>query len=198
MGGEYTGIPMSDPKSYLSPAEISGIIKATDKDEYKRLFYIIAKTGRRVSEIVRCLRPADIDFENNLANFTILKRKAKTRILLPVDEKAIKVLKRQIRNNKIGDDDYIFGMSRQRADQVFKKSAERIGLFERGTGLYRKMHIHMLRHSFAKLGAEHAKNPADLVKLQKLLGHSRIDTTMFYLKFNPKEERELLKEMWKV
>jgi integrase/recombinase XerD len=194
---EYRGSPMTDPRSYLDASQIKGIIDATDNLVYRRVFYVLAKTGRRVSEIVRCLTPSDIDFTNNLVNFTILKKKKKTKSLLPISDEVAKVLKRQITENKIGENSYIFWMSRQRVDQIFKKSAERIGITHIGHSQRNKPHVHLLRHSFAIRGAENLTSPADLVKLQNLLGHSRIDTTMFYLKFNPKEERELLERMWK-
>ena len=192
---EYSGsTPMTDTKGYLTPTQVKSIIGATKSYKYKLIFYLISRTGRRVSEVVRCLKPNDIDFENNLINFTILKRKRPVKELKAVSPKLIKVLKRYIKNEGIKPDSYIFPISRQRVDTVLKKVADGVGLGSIGK---KRIHIHILRHSFAIEGAKKAESPADLVQLKDMLGHARIDTTMFYLKFNPQDQRKLLDKMWK-
>lgn len=200
---EYTGSPMKDPRSYLEPHQIDAIIDTCDNPRDKLLLLLLARSGRRVSEVVRCLKPEDIDFTNGLINFRILKRfKKKTKekipffLLLPVDEEVLAKLKQYIEIRNIKPDEYIFDISRQRVDQLFKRATRKAGIMSVGSGIYNKPHIHLLRHSFAIRGAKSLKNPADLVQLKDMLGHSRIDTTMFYLKFNPTEKKKLLKEMW--
>ena len=188
---------MSDPRSYLKQSQIVKILKAPKKYKHRLLFSLIAHTGRRVSEVVRCLKPSDIDFEGNLINFTILKRKRPTKVLLPVKPKIVKQLKSYIKRQSIPANRPIFTISRQHADYIFKKAAKKVGIKRVGTGKYNKPHLHLLRHSFAIEAAKKLKNPADLVQLKDMLAHSRIDTTMFYLKFNPTEKRELLSRMWK-
>jgi len=198
------GSPMKDTRSYLEPWQINKIIASCPTPRDRLLLLTLARTGRRVSEIVRCLKPKDIDFTNGLIDFTILKRfnrKTKERIpersLLPVDEEVLAGLKEYIEARRIEADEYIFPISRQRADQIFKRASRKAGIFTIGSGKYNQPHVHVLRHSFAIQGAKSLKSPADLVQLKDMLGHSRIDTTMFYLKFNPAEKRDLLKEMWK-
>lgn len=188
---------MKDPKAYLEPRQINELIASCKKARDKLLLMMLARTGRRVSEIVRCLRPKDIDFTNGLINFTILKRKKGENKLLPVDEDVLLALKEYIESRKIKDEEFIFPISRQRVDQIVKKASEKAGISSIGGGKYNKPHAHVFRHSFAIQAAKSLKNPADLVQLKELLAHSRIDTTMFYLKFNPTEQKELLKEMWK-
>lgn len=180
---------MQNPKSYYTKSEANLIIKACRNYRDKLLLLTLAKTGRRVSEIVRCLKPVDIDFDQGLVNYTILKRKVHTKKLLPMDTHLLSLLEKYIKSRRIGPDDYIFKISRQRVDQIIKRAAKKVGV--------KTAHAHVFRHSFAIQSAQKLKNPADLVQLKELMGHARMDTTMFYLKFNPREQRELLEEMWK-
>jgi integrase len=196
MSGESfaTAVPMKDPKSYLTPEQIKLIIGACENFRDKVLFTLLARSGRRVSEVVRCLKPRDIDFENKLINYKILKKKRETRALLPIDSETLEMLKEYIKTNNIKDDEFIFKISRQRVDQIFKKLCEKVGITKIGE---RKPHVHVLRHSFAIQWSKIAKSPADIVKLKEQLAHSRLDTTMFYLRFNPEETRDLLEKMWR-
>ena len=194
-GSGGTGSPMRDPKSYLTREQLEAVIAATRSYRFKLLFYFLAFTGRRVSEVVRCLTPADIDYENSLVNFTILKRRTPTRKLLPVKAAVLDKIRKHVRDAGIGRDDYIFPMSRQRVDQVLKKSAEAVGIGAVGSGDH-QMHAHVFRHSYAVRSAKKLESPADLVELKDMLGHARIETTMYYLKFNPEEKRKLAENVW--
>jgi integrase/recombinase XerD len=191
---ETPAAPMRDPRSYLTIEQIKQIISACDNIRDKILFMLLARSGRRVSEIVRCLKPKDIDFENRLINYRILKKKGETRALLPVDTETLKLLKEYIKREKINENEFIFKISRQRVDQIFKKLCRKVGIMKIGEHM---PHVHVLRHSFAIQWSKIAKNPADVIKLKEQLAHSRIDTTMFYLRFSPEESRDLLEKMWK-
>ena len=193
MPGQATN-PMSDPKSYLTKEQIRLLIDGCERSRDRLLLKFLSRTGRRISEVVRRLKVSDIDFEKGLVNFTILKRKVPTTSLLPIDRALLEELKEYTKNMK--QDQIIWHISRQRVDQILKTVSKNIGLEHIGTGKHNKVHAHLFRHSFAIHGAKALTNPADLVQLKNMLCHARIDTTMFYLRFNPMEQRKLLEEMW--
>lgn len=189
MGSEYTSVPMKDVRKYYTKEQINALIRSCKRPRDRLILYTLAVTGRRVSEIVRCLTPQDIDFEKGLVNYTILKRKRPTKLLLPAHPLLLKALRQYIKRQSIAPHQHIFPISRQRVHQIIKDAADQAGL--------EVAHTHMFRHSFAIQSAQKLKNPIDLAQLQSLLGHARIDTTMFYLRFNPTEQRELVKDLWK-
>ena len=198
MPENYQNIPMRDPKGFLSADDIEKIISASDNFRDKVLFTLLARSGRRVGEIVRCLKPKDIDFVNELVNYSIeKKRKANNKALLPIEHNTLLLLKEYIETKNIKEDELIFKISRQRADKIFKKLCYKVGIERVGNSERNMPHIHMLRHSFAILFAKAARTPNDMIELQHQLAHSRSDTTMFYLNFNPETSREQLNKMWK-
>lgn len=206
---------MSDPKSYLSPSQISDIISNAENYTYALLFFVLANTGRRISEVVRVLKPCDIDFKKNLCNFVILKRKDYVfkvveengqmvrkkikkihRELLPINPKVATKLKKYIDKNGIGLYDYIFPMSRFDVHYRLGKACKKIGIETVGNNTYNKPHCHLFRHSFAIQAIKNVKTPEDLIQLQDLMGHARLDSTRHYLKYNPEQQRKLLEKMW--
>jgi len=185
--------PMRDTKGYLTKEELDRFMSVIDRDRDFVLFTLMMQTGRRVSEVVRCLTPFDINFKERLINFTILKRKTPTKKLIPVNGKVLILLKDYIERNNIGIHDYVFKISRQRVFQLIRRYGKKAGIEWIGE---KRIHPHHLRHSFAVYMAKKIENPADLRKLQELLAHTDINITTFYLKFNPSETRELLKKAW--
>ena len=194
--------PMKDKKDYLTIDEFSAILAYVKNPDHQLIFIILYKTGRRVSEVVGLagLKVEDIDFKKGLINFTILKKKPiKTegltaeqramirkkmtpyKSLLPVKKELMNYLEKYC----TGRTGRLFHVTRQYLNQVFKKAGKEAGLTKR-------VHLHMLRHSFAIKMAESAKNPADIEKLRLLLGHTNIEVTKSYLRFNPFDLREMV------
>jgi len=59
-------------------------------------------------------------------------------------------------------------------------------------GITRKIHYHDLRYSFA---SNYMMNGGNVLDLQKLLGHTKIDMTMRYAHFSPNHLQESLRFM---
>lgn len=199
--------PMKDTKDYLTDVEFNIILALVRKEEHRVLLKLLYKTGRRVSEITGDkitnspgLKVQDIDFQKGLINFIILKKKpikvheltkeqrlsirrkmTPFRSLLPVKREVLDMLK-EFCKDKEGK---VFNVTRFTISRVFKKAAQ-------DAGIDKRVHVHMLRHSFAIRQAELATNPADIEKLRQLLGHSNINVTQAYLKFNPEDIREMV------
>lgn len=201
--------PMKDSKSYLTMDQMTSLLNSCRNNRDRMLLTVLFRTGRRISEVVGIkknkdgttksegLRPKDINFNESLINWSILKKKKALKAIKPIDGGTLQELKSYIESNNIGQDERIFPITRQRADQILKTTAKLAGIITVGDGKYNKPHLHLLRHTFLIEAAKKASTPADLVVMKELAEHSNINTTMFYLKFNPKEQKELLEKMFK-
>lgn len=137
------------------------------------MFQFAWRTGMRVTEIVS-IKKGDIDFQNEELTIRWLKsRKAHHRVLCMHSS-----LKNMLYmySAAMRHDDRLFPITRQRADQLAKK--------------YNFGHMHKIRHSFAVNFLRQSKSPYALVELKEILGHSKIETTMQYLKVVPMAQKE--------
>lgn len=180
---------MTYPKGYLNDEEINRFLNACLTDRDRALFTLLSRTGRRVSEIIRSLKPKDVNWIECMVFFTILKRKEPVKRPIPVNKEAIDLLKKYVEAYNIDEDEHIFKINRHRVYQLTRSIAKRCGL-EYVNG--KPIHPHIFRHSFAVHIAKKIKDPAGLKKLQKLLGHSSIQITEYYLQFSPKDIQELV------
>lgn len=86
--------------------------------------------------------------------------------------------------------DYLFTTSRgnrvhpSRMQRIWRAILERSGIARPGVSL------HTLRHSAATLLLQSGK--CDIVQIQQLLGHSRLDTTAIYLHVEPGDLRRAM------
>ena len=132
------------------------------------LFY---SSGLRLSELC-ALRWGDLDLAEGLVTVTGKGRKQRT---VPVGSHACRALADWRRDTGAGDDRPVFpgrnGPITPRAVQLrLRQLAQRQGLFKR-------VHPHLLRHSFASHVLE---SSGDLRAVQELLGHADISTTQIY------------------
>jgi len=171
-------IPISNVKrelrKYWGREYINECINNISNNKHKMLLRFMWMTGLRVSEVIN-IRKKDIDLQSYLITARWLKsRKYKYRVL-PLHPDLKMVLELYVAGLK--SEDLIFPYSRQRVYQLTKK--------------YLKGNPHMLRHSFA---VNWLKCGGDIVILHRVLGHSKIQTTMEYLKIVPIDQgRELIK-----
>lgn len=203
----WTNNPMKDETGYLTHDQIKKIIVSADNVRDQVFLITLAYTCRRVSEIVRSLRPTDIKWEENMINWNILKKNPRKRLdngllepkkesirrLLPVKKIVIDTLKRYVGQNQIRDNDFIFPFNRSRAFQIIRKSGKLAGIEYVGS---KRLHPHHFRHSFIREGAIRAETPKDIVLLSEQAQHGKIQTTMQYLRYAPQDQRELLKRMF--
>ena len=133
------------------------------------LFY---SSGLRLSELC-ALRWRDLDMAGGLV--TVLGKGSKER-KVPVGSHARNALTEWRQERPAGNEAFVFpgrgdGPISQRAVQIrIKQLAQRQGLFKH-------VHPHMLRHSFASHILE---SSGDLRGVQELLGHADIATTQIY------------------
>ena len=156
-------------RSYIN--EKIALVKDFKKQMFLRFLWY---SGVRVSEAVG-LRKCDIKFEYYTMEIRWLKsRKYKTRIV-PLHPRLKDML--FIFTAGMKYDELVFPFSRQRAWQVTTK--------------YMGGSPHRLRHSFA---VNWLRCGGDIVTLHRMLGHSKLQVTMEYLKIVPQDQgKELLK-----
>ena len=155
----------------LSKQEIEAMIASVSNKKHRLLLMILYSSGLRVSEVVK-LRWTDIDFNRK----TVFVRQGKGRKdrLTILSEKVVSELLSMPRNSR-----FLFYSGRnsekhlsiRSAQMIMKKAAKKACI---GKNIF----CHALRSSFATHLIENGTNVS---YVQKLLGHSRIQTTQGYL-----------------
>jgi len=177
----------------LGIKDVSSLLKKPHGDKFslrdQALLEIIYSSGLRASEVVS-MKVGDINFE---AGFITIQGKGSKERVIPVNETALKTLKRYIEelrpvllNKKTSP--YLFlrkggkPMTRQRLWQLIKIYSKELSI---------KISPHTLRHCFA---SHLLDGGADLRALQKMLGHTDISTTQIYTKVTPERLKKIHKE----
>ena len=177
----------------LGIKDVSSLLKKPKGDKFslrdQALLEIIYSSGLRASEVVN-MKVGDINFE---AGFITIQGKGSKERVIPVNETALKTLKRYIEelrpvllNKKTSP--YLFlrkggkPMTRQRLWQLIKIYSKELSI---------KISPHTLRHCFA---SHLLDGGADLRALQKMLGHTDISTTQIYTKVTPERLKKIHKE----
>ena len=145
----------------------------------------LALTGIRRGELLN-LRLEHVDLAEGTLRIEDGKGR-KTR-LLPLLAEAGAAIEQWLRVRRDKGHDYLFTTTQgnriypSRMQVIWRNVLRRSGITKSGVTM------HTLRHSFATLLLRSGK--CDLVSLQRLLGHSRLDTTAIYLHVGPQQLRE--------
>ena len=168
---------VEDPK-YWDKKYINRMIESVNNHQHKMLLIFLWYSGVRITEAVS-LRKQDIDFVNYVMQVRWLKSRKYKQRTLPIHPELKSLL--QLYTATFKAEDRVFPITRQRAWQLTKK--------------YLNGHPHQLRHSFA---VNWLRCGGDIVTLYRILGHSKIQTTMEYLKIVPVDQgKELIKIIFK-
>ena len=195
--------PIRDLKGYLEPVQIDRLIAAATNPRDALLVRIPWRSGIRVSELIG-IRVQDIDFENRAIVIKVQKMRKRDgkvverRRAVPVDQSTLDMVKEYLewRKRFPYKGDLLFPITRQRVDQVFWRLGRRAGIREVGdpaVSKHRKLHPHVLRHSFA---IHCIKRGMTIERLQKILGHSSPTTTSVYLQYSLKDLHEDYDRIW--
>jgi len=213
--------PMRDLKAYLGPEQVDRLIATATNPRDRAFIALLARTGVRISEAIE-LKTSDIDFQRRI--LTIIRLKEKSRLKCPhcgeslgrrhffcpvcgnkVD-KALREKVEQRRQRTIPVDGVtlaliqqylewrrrfpyhgplVFPFTRQRGWQLIEKLGRRAGI--------KGLHPHFLRRLLATTWV--AKG-LDTKKLQVLLGHASIATTMEYVDSNFDQLKSEYGKLW--
>jgi integrase/recombinase XerD len=167
----------------LTRSEIKNLLENTKNKKHRLLIELLYSSGLRLSECIN-LKYADLDLDEG-TGWVRLGKGSKDRLFI-ISEMFGKDL--QIYKEKNGADGkgYIFTvngrkMSPRGIQHAIKTASER-------AGLEKELHVHTLRHSFATHLLE---NGVDIRKIQKLLGHSNLQTTQIYTQVSSEEIKKI-------
>ena len=183
--------PIRDLKAYLELERVERVIAAAANPRDELLVRIPWRTGIRVSELIG-IKESDIDFESRAITIKVQKLRKRDgkpierRRVVPIDGGTLDMVKDYLewRKQFPYKGDLLFPITRQRVDQIYWKLGRRAGIKEIGdpaVSQHRKLHPHVLRHSFA---IHCVKRGMTIERLQRILGHQSPTTTSVYLQYS--------------
>ena len=205
----------------IRPGQVEKLIAVAGNPRDKAFISTLAKTGMRISEAVQ-LKESDIDFQRGTLTIVHLKEKSKLKCphcgeslgkrhvfcpscgnkveqavreklerrrqrIIPVDSTTLASLQNYLewRRSFPYRGPLVFPFTRQRGWQLIEKLGRRAGI--------RGLHPHSLRHLLATTWVGKG---LDVKKLQMLLGHASIATTMEYVDSNFERLRSEYEKLW--
>ena len=168
-------------KMAMTPYETQGIMSKELQDEIRRAFLFGCLTGFRVSDLTQ-LAWRDIDLER----MEITKRQQKTRrlVTVPVRQSTLALL-----GDKPEDSDQLLfpclAETRTTTNRYIHKWAA-------AAGIKKNVTWHTARHTDATLLLE---SGTDLYTVMRLLGHTKIQTTMQYAVVSDRKKREAVQNL---
>jgi len=195
--------PIRDISAYLPAKKVGRLIGVATNLRDALLVRIPWRTGIRVGELIR-LRISDIDFNARALIIKVQKMRKKDgkpterRRIVPVDQGTLDMIKDYLewRKQFSYKGDLLFPITRQRVDQIFWKLGKKAGITEVGDpaiSKHRKLHPHVLRHSFS---IHCIKKGMAIERLQKILGHTSPATTSVYLQWSSTDLHEDYDKVW--
>ena len=157
----------------LTEEEFNSILAITKKNHHKLAFKLGFICGLRVSEIIK-LEQRDVDYNRRL--LFIRQAKGSKDRYVPFPPQFARGLKGV--PIKCG----IRALQLKFKEKVLQANIQK------------DLHFHSLRHSCA---TNYLNKGMDIVQVQQLLGHSRIDTTSIYLHVSPDQVKDKIDEIWK-
>ena len=140
------------------------------------LFKLLWETGARISEIL-ALRFIDIDYDNSLIQLITLKRRTDAIRRIPITLSMKNELLTCNKNHNINDK--VIRMNYRQVIDLFYKYKNYLAYHKiLSKDEVRILHPHVFRHSFA---INYIMKGGNIINLQRILGHSSINTTSIYL-----------------
>lgn len=161
----------------LSVEEIKLMIEVTENIKHKLIIKLLYGCGLRVSEIVN-LKKKDFDFSERLIHIRLSKGNKDRFVNIPesiLDD----LIEYNNLNNHHNDENKIFFGSQVGGRLSVKSIQKIVKNASKKARIEKDVYPHLLRHSFATHLLDRG---VDIRIIQKLLGHSDIRTTQFYLK----------------
>lgn len=204
----FGGIPMKDTGDFIESEQYQRLISQCENPMVRMAIVILWNSGRRIEEItggmlirkmgtIYCpgLKPCDIDRENRLVSFFILKKKTMGLVKKPkpVSESFIAELSDYVSTHNIAPDMRIIPRTRQWFDLQLKALSDRTGI---RTISGRRLHAHCFRHSWNAQASKLAEKPEDIAIQKEYMEHSSENITMsYYMNFGNTRARKLIDRM---
>jgi integrase/recombinase XerD len=137
---------------------------------------LLWRTGVRVNELLT-IKPSDLEPRNDVVNIVKVKGGKHRRVHL--DAETSKMLSEHVSALELSDDRPVSALKERQVRNIVKRYGSVIG---------KDVQPHTFRHSYA---IHCVRNGWDIRRLQQVLGHSSLNTTAAYLKFNDRDIKEL-------
>lgn len=160
---------------YLTQGEMKELINTAVDERDNLMVKMLYATGVRVSELVN-IQKRDIDFQRG--TIKVFGKGAKERIVLIPDVMRLQV---EAYCGHLKDDEKLFGITSRMIQLEIKKLAKL-------ASINKKVTPHKLRHSFA---THMLQNGGNVVAIQKLLGHTSLNTTQIYTHYSVDELKDM-------
>lgn len=171
-------------RTYLTEDEVAALIKEIESELVKIVVTSIYYTGMRISECTK-LKLKDVDLESKVIH--VIEGKGNKDRNIPISDKLYGILADYVENKRLKvDSDYFF--CNKRSGKISTQHVNR-QINEAVQRLKWEKHVsaHILRHSFASRLVQKGVN---LVRIQKLLGHSDLRVTSIYTHTSQNELRQ--------
>ena len=192
---EKAASPKQDKRlpSFLSTTEVTRLLETPDPTtpvgmRDRALLEMLYASGLRVSELVS-LNLGQVDLDSN--EIRVVGKGSKERLVLmgkPASRTLITYLK-EGRPQLLGEkrNNAIF-ISRQGERLIARRVQKILEKYARLAGIERRVHPHMLRHTFA---THMLDGGADLRVVQELLGHADLSSTQVYTHVSQSQARKV-------
>lgn len=118
-----------DRSRYFFPEEWVRFIN-TVKPKKRLIFSILINTGARIEEAIN-IRPRDFDWDRNNLTLRVTKGKAKKKEFIgkkrtfTISSQFARRARRYIKNNKIGEDEFIYPITKQAVWQLMRRTLQK-------------------------------------------------------------------------
>ncbi len=167
----------------LSRTEIKNLIEKTENIKHRLIIELLYSTGLRLSECIN-LKYSDLDLNDGIG-WVRLGKGSKDRIFIISEVFKKDLLDYKEKNGSDGKG-YIFLVNGKK--MTYRGIQHAIKVSALRAGIEKSVHVHTLRHSFATHLLE---NGVDIRKIQKLLGHSNLQTTQIYTQVSSEEIKKI-------
>ncbi len=169
---------MKDITNYLEKPQVDTILDAASACSNRDylLMRLLWRTGLRIDELLH-VRPSDLEYDNKMIRIVKVKNDRQRRI--PIDTWTLSLVQEYIGDYDIDNDRPIFQISQQRVRAIVRRY---------GRIINKDVSPHTFRHSYA---INMVRQGCDIRRLQLLLGHSSMATTVIYLQFNDDDLRDI-------
>lgn len=175
----------------LSYEELERLLKAPEGNSLRTLrdraiLETLFSTGLRLSELCNLTRFIDLKH----GEISVRGKGDKIRVVF-LSERAKNAISDYLKKREDTEESLFVSLNKKGKviGKITPRSVERIvDFYAKKAGIPKKVHPHLLRHSFA---TDLLINGADLRSVQALLGHSNISTTQIYTHLTNKELKEV-------
>lgn len=166
----------------LTRDEVLRLFQITYNPRHKMQLQLMYYCGLRVSEMLN-LKKSDIDFKQEILK--VVDGKGGKDRIIPIPKPLINDLQSYLMLPFVQDREELFTTGPRATQTMMQRLSRKFG---------KKVHPHMLRHSFATHVLESTNN---LELVRDLLGHSDIKITQIYTHLTTKAKKAGIKEVWK-